>query len=189
MIRWIYIGVLVFVHGFFRAEAQRPFRILEYNVENLFDLRHDDGHRDEEFLLEGEKCWNAYKYWKKQNLLAKVVAAVGEGHIPDLMVLCEVENDTVVRDLCRRSALRALGYRSLQTASEDDRGIDVAVLYQPGRFRDDDFDRYQDMGSESDFAEAGYTMKETSDDDDLSASDYEDDGDSGEDDFFGGEDD
>ena len=61
--------------------------------------------------------------------------------------------------------------------------------YQPGRFRDDDFDRYQDMGSESDFAEAGYTMKETSDDDDLSASDYEDDGDSGEDDFFGGEDD
>ena len=32
--------------------------------------------------------------------------------------------------------------------------------YQPGRFRDDDFDRYQDMGSESDFAEAGYTMKE-----------------------------
>ena len=41
----------------------------------------------------------------------------------------------------------------------------------------------------SDFAEAGYTMKETSDDDDLSASDYEDDGDSGEDDFFGGEDD
>ena len=36
---------------------------------------------------------------------------------------------------------------------------------------------------------AGYTMKETSDDDDLSASDYEDDGDSGEDDFFGGEDD
>ena len=135
MIRWIYIGVLVFVHGFFRAEAQRPFRILEYNVENLFDLRHDDGHRDEEFLLEGEKCWNAYKYWKKQNLLAKVVAAVGERHIPDLMVFCEVENDTVVRDLCRRSALRALGYRSLQTASEDDRGIDVAVLYQPGRFR------------------------------------------------------
>ncbi|NJE74512.1 DNA-directed RNA polymerase subunit beta [Pseudoflavonifractor sp. SW1122] len=39
--------------------------------------------------------------------------------------------------------------------------------YQPGRFKED-YDRYQDYGSESDFAQAGFTMKETSDDDDLS---------------------
>lgn len=135
MIKGICIGVLVFWSGVFRAEAQRPFRIMEYNVENLFDLQHDEGHTDGEFLPEGEKRWNAYKYWKKQNALAKVVAAVSERRIPDLMVLCEVENDTVVRDFCRRSALRALGYRSVQTASDDARGIDVAVLYQPGSFR------------------------------------------------------
>ena len=86
----------------------------------------------------------------------------------------------------RMTAGMGYGYRVDEDSdSEDDDEDD----YQPGRFRDDDFDRYQDMGSESDFAEAGYTMKETSDDDDLSASDYEDDGDSGEDDFFGGEDD
>lgn len=135
MIRWKYIGVLVFLSGIFRAEAQRPFRIMEYNVENLFDCHHDEGHVDEEFLPEGDKKWNAYKYWKKLNALSKVVAAAGEQRIPDLMVLCEVENDTVVRDFCRRSALRALGYRSVQTASGDARGIDVAVLYQPGSFR------------------------------------------------------
>ena len=39
--------------------------------------------------------------------------------------------------------------------------------YQPGRFRDDDYERYQDVGSESEFADAGFTMKETSDDDDF----------------------
>ena len=39
--------------------------------------------------------------------------------------------------------------------------------YQPGRFRDDDYDRYEDYSSESEFADAGYTMKESSDDDDL----------------------
>ena len=61
--------------------------------------------------------------------------------------------------------------------------------YQPGRFRDDDYDRYQDVGSESDFAEAGYTMKESSDDDDLSAADDTDDDADGDDDLFGGEDD
>jgi DNA-directed RNA polymerase subunit beta len=58
--------------------------------------------------------------------------------------------------------------------------------YQPGRFRDDDIDRYQDAGSESDFASAGFTMKETSDDDDLVAAGYDTD-DSGEDDVFNGE--
>ena len=31
--------------------------------------------------------------------------------------------------------------------------------YQPGRFREDDYDRYQDVGSENEFADAGFTMK------------------------------
>ena len=49
---------------------------------------------------------------------------------------------------------------------------DEEDTYQPGRFRDDD-DRYQDYGSESEFAQAGFTMKATSDDDDLAVSDEE----------------
>ena len=48
---------------------------------------------------------------------------------------------------------------------------DEEDTYQPGRFREEDDDRYQDYGSESEFAQAGFTMKETSDDDDLAASD------------------
>lgn len=115
--------------------AQSPFRILEYNVENLFDCRHDAGHEDEEFLPEGARHWNTYKYRRKLNALTKVVAAVGEHRIPDVVVFCEVENDTVIRDLCQRSALRSLGYRYVVTDSEDARGIDIAVLYQPGTFR------------------------------------------------------
>ena len=57
--------------------------------------------------------------------------------------------------------------------------------YQPGRFREDDYDRYQDVGSESEFADAGFTMKETSDDDDFAVGA---DADAGEDDLFDGED-
>jgi len=44
---------------------------------------------------------------------------------------------------------------------------DEEETYQPSRFRDDDYDHYESYGSESEFADAGYTMKETSDDDDL----------------------
>ena len=57
--------------------------------------------------------------------------------------------------------------------------------YQPGRFRDDDYDHYQDVGSESEFADAGFTMKETSDDDDFAVGAE---ADAGEDDLFDGED-
>ena len=49
-----------------------------------------------------------------------------------------------------------------------------AGTVQPGKFRDEDDDYYgYDAGGESDFAAAGYTLKEGSDDDDLAAADAE----------------
>ena len=115
--------------------AQQPFRVMFYNVENLFDCRHDSLKDDCEFLPEAEKRWTPYRYWRKLNALSKVVAAVAEERLPDMVGLCEVENDSVLFDLTRRSSLRALGYRYLITCSPDVRGIDVALLYQPGSFR------------------------------------------------------
>ena len=106
-----------------------------YNVENLFDCRHDSLKEDREFLPDGEKKWTPSRYWRKLDALSKVVAAVGEERLPDLVGLCEVENDSVLFDLTRRSSLRALGYRYVATHSPDVRGIDVALLYQPGSFR------------------------------------------------------
>lgn len=113
----------------------RPFRLMVYNVENAFDTRHDSLKQDEEFLPEGDKRWTTYRYWKKLNALSKVIAAVAQERIPDVVTLCEVENDSVVFDLTYRSALRTLGYRYVMTDSPDERGIDVALLYQPGTFR------------------------------------------------------
>ena len=56
--------------------------------------------------------------------------------------------------------------------------------YQPGKFRDDDDDFYgYNAGGESDFAAAGYTLKEGSDDDDLVVEDED-----GDDDAFDGDD-
>ena len=56
----------------------------------------------------------------------------------------------------------------------DDQGNEIELkdddedTYQPGKFRDDDDDFYgYNAGGESDFAAAGYTLKEGSDDDDL----------------------
>ena len=114
--------------------AQPVFRVVTYNVENFFDCRDDSLKEDDEFLPEGTNRWTYSRYWRKHNALSKVVAALSETHIPDLIGLCEVENDSVLYDLTRRSALRTLGYRYVVTESPDRRGIDVALLYQPGTF-------------------------------------------------------
>ena len=49
--------------------------------------------------------------------------------------MCEVENDSVLYDLTRRSSLRTVRYDYLMTSSLDPRGIDVALLYKPTTFR------------------------------------------------------
>ena len=115
--------------------AQVPLRLMEWNVENLFDCLHDTLKQDHEFLPESERHWTWGRYWRKQEDLARVIMAVGESQPVDIVALCEVENDSVLRDLTRRGALRSLGYQYVVTSSPDLRGVDVALLYQPMRFR------------------------------------------------------
>lgn len=118
-----------------RAGAQIPFRLMAYNVENLFDTRPDSLKDDREFLPDAARSWTPSRYWQKLDKVAKVVAAVGQECLPALVALCEVENDSVLHDLTCRSSLRTAGYRYVMTDSPDRRGIDVALLYQPGLFR------------------------------------------------------
>lgn len=72
---------------------------------------------------------------KKLSDIARVITAIGEWNPPALIGLCEVENDTVLRDLTHRSPLQELDYRYVMTDSPDLRGIDVALLYQRDLFK------------------------------------------------------
>lgn len=112
-----------------------PFRVMSWNVENLFDTHHDSLKNDEEFLPKALRHWNYTRYKKKLDDIARVIVAVGEWNPPALVGLCEVENDTVLRDLTRRSPLKNLDYRYVMTNSPDQRGIDVALLYQRDLFK------------------------------------------------------
>ena len=117
------------------VRAQRPLRVVEWNVENLFDCRHDTLKDDQEFLPEGERRWSWGRYWRKLTDIGRVLMAIGNEAAPDLVALCEVENDSVLHDLCRRSDLRPLDFSYIITNSADRRGIDVALLYRSARFR------------------------------------------------------
>ena len=106
---------------------------MELNCENLFDTRHDSLKNDLEFLPDGSYRWTPYRYWAKLNHLGQEIVALSNP-IPDFVAMCEVENDSVMFDLTRRSLLRNAGYEYVMTSSPDERGIDVALLYQPASF-------------------------------------------------------
>lgn len=111
--------------------------VVEWNVENLFDCQHDSLKDDYEFLPDGSYHWNRSRYWRKLNRVGQTLAACGEEirSLPHLVGLCEVENDTVLRDLTKRSLLRKARYEYVMTSSPDQRGIDVALLYSPFVFQ------------------------------------------------------
>ena len=108
--------------------------IVELNCENLFDYHDDDGKDDAEYLPEATRHWTKKRYWRKLNNIAQELLSTSDDGIPDLIALCEIENDSVLHDLTKRSLLRNAGYDYLMTSSPDLRGIDVALLYSPFSF-------------------------------------------------------
>lgn len=117
------------------AIAQQRFRIMEYNVENLFDTIPSTTHADHDFTPQGSYKWTSMRYWSKVSRISRVVAATGDEQPADLVALIEVENDSVLADLVYRTKLHKMGYDYIVTHSPDVRGINVALLYQPQRFR------------------------------------------------------
>lgn len=125
----------VIAHCSFTPVMAQSLTLVELNAENLFDYKHDSLKQDEEFLPESTRRWTRKRYWRKLNNIAQELLSCREDGIPDLIALCEVENDAVMQDLTKRSLLRNAGYEYLMTESPDQRGIDVALVYSPFAFR------------------------------------------------------
>jgi endonuclease/exonuclease/phosphatase family metal-dependent hydrolase len=123
----------------------RALHIMSYNVENLFDTKHDEGKDDWTFLPsnypgKNENCakvssrfyrsecfktnWTEEHLQLKLQQIKKMVMSDRQ-KLPDLLALVEVENEKVVQKLAN-----VLGYKKLLvTDSPDERGVDVALLY------------------------------------------------------------
>lgn len=115
---------LTSVHG-------QRFRVATWNIENAFDTVHDEGKDDHEFLPHAERRWHSGRYWRKLRGITQTLAAM---ELPALVGFQEVENDTVLRDLTRRTSLWSARYKYVITDSPDERGVDVALLYNPQVF-------------------------------------------------------
>ena len=112
------------------SDAGQSVRVMFYNVENLFDTLDSPDTRDGSFLPDGSYSWNSYKYYTKLKRISKVILNTGAWNVPAVIGLCEVENRQVLEDLLRTTPLIKFDYGIVHEESPDERGIDVALLYQ-----------------------------------------------------------
>ncbi|MFI5171045.1 MAG: hypothetical protein ACHQFW_01575 [Chitinophagales bacterium] len=123
--------------------------ILFYNVENLYDTINDPQKDDEEFLPASDRKWNSERYDKKLFNLAKVITSAGN-ELPDFIGLCEIENEQVISDLVAQENLAPGNYKWVHYDSPDERGIDVAFLYDSKKFKPTKSNPiYIDLGGDS----------------------------------------
>ena len=116
------------------AQEGMGAKVVFYNVENLFDCRHDSLRDDYEFLPEGRRRWTPWRMQEKVRHIAQVMTAIGTDVAPMLVGLAEVENDSVMTLLTEHSLLRGAGYRYVMSDGDDPRGRDIALMYRPSLF-------------------------------------------------------
>lgn len=117
--------------------AQKPYKVMFYNVENLFDTIRDPEIYDEEFTPEGPKQWNTAKYNKKIGNIERVlfdIAAIDKIY-PAVIGVSEIENRTVLEDIIATPKLAPANYRIVHYDSPEARGVDVAFFYRPDVFK------------------------------------------------------
>lgn len=114
--------------------TENDYKVMFYNVENLFDTENDSLINDEEFLPNGDRFWNKTKYYNKLRNIYKVIMAIGGWNPPAIIGLCEIENYKVLNDLVNNTPLVKFEYQIIHKNSPDRRGIDVGFLYRNDLF-------------------------------------------------------
>ncbi len=131
-----------FLLGFTISQAQEKIKfkihtVAFYNVENLFDTINDTNKNDEASPIMNLKSNLSTVYKKKVKNMAMVISQIGSKeskNSPAIIGLSEVENRTVVEDLANDPTLYSKDYGIIHFDSPDERGIDVALMYQKDLF-------------------------------------------------------
>ncbi len=109
-------------------------RIAFYNVENFFDIYPDTVLNYNQYTPDGDHHWDMRKYKRKLQNIYKVIAALGGWQNVTVMGFAEIENRSVINDLINKTPLKQVGYKIVHFESNDHRGIDVGLIYNPKRF-------------------------------------------------------
>lgn len=119
------------------SAQDKPYSVVFYNLENLFDIYNDPETHDDEFTPQGVKQWNETRYQKKLYNMERVLfdIAAQQKEYPIVIGVSEIENRSVLEDLITQPKLKGANYRICHYDSPDARGVDVAFLYRPDVFK------------------------------------------------------
>ncbi|MBR5595477.1 MAG: endonuclease/exonuclease/phosphatase family protein [Alistipes sp.] len=119
------------------SAQDKPYSVVFYNLENLFDIYNDPETHDDEFTPQGVKQWNETRYQKKLTNMERVLfdIAAQQKEYPIVIGVSEIENRSVLEDLISQPKLKGANYRICHYDSPDARGVDVAFLYRPDVFK------------------------------------------------------
>lgn len=132
------------------VKTQKKFKlktIAFYNLENLFDTIDQPDTFDQDRTPKGKDRWTQKKFNHKISQLAWVIKHLGNPmgttqKGPDILGVCEVENQSVLEILLRHELLRKENYQIIHKDAPDKRGIDVALVYKPTSFIVDSFNSH-----------------------------------------------
>lgn len=116
-----------------------------WNVENLFDEKDAPPERrpaDLKRKIQADLSdWTPEVLDKKLTNLAWVIQQMNGNHGPDILGVCEIENKHVLKLLAGKLNLPARQYDIIHSDMSDNRGIDVAFIYDKNKyeFNSDEF--------------------------------------------------
>jgi predicted extracellular nuclease len=115
------------------SQSFEQYTVAFYNVENLFDVVNDPHvYLNKDFTEFGGQNWTENRYQKKLARISEAISKIGfesTGKLPAIIGLAEVENKKVLNDLIQQPKLARSNYDFIHYNSPDERGIDVALLY------------------------------------------------------------
>jgi len=114
--------------------SKRSFVAVFYNVENLYDTKNDPKINDEEFTPTAKVPWTEDRLETKINHIGQVLTDITKPAMPDLVGFAEIENQQVLEMLTNSASLSKTKYSIVHYDSPDERGMDVAMLYNPSTF-------------------------------------------------------
>jgi len=115
--------------------AKQPFTAMFYNVENLYDTINDPKTNDDEFTPLGKVPWTKDRFDTKIKHIGQVITSIISPATPDLVGFAEIENQQVLEMLTSSATLAKTKFSIVHYDSPDERGIDVALLYNPATFK------------------------------------------------------